>query len=53
MNGFYVSMIFLGIILVIFSLVCIYLDKKKVFGLFKSYNAKKQELSEALLTFQL
>ena len=48
MNGFYVSLIFLGILLVVFSLACIFLDKRKSFGIIRSFDAKKQELSEII-----
>jgi len=48
MNGFYVSLIFLGIILVAFSLLCIFLDKKKVFTFAKNFDEKKQQLVEVM-----
>ncbi|MGI6669443.1 MAG: DUF6115 domain-containing protein [Acetivibrionales bacterium] len=48
MNGFYVSMIFLGMLFVVFSLVCLFLDKKKVFEFFKSFENKKKELVEII-----
>ena len=48
MNGFYVSLVFLGAILVIFSLACVFLDKKKVFNFIKSFDDKKQELIDIL-----
>lgn len=48
MNGFYVSMIFLGIILVTISLLLIVVDKRKAFGFVKSFDDKKQELTEII-----
>lgn len=48
MNGFYVSMVFLGALLVIFSLVCIFLDKRKAFNCLKSYDDKTQKLVEII-----
>lgn len=48
MNQFFLSFIFIGIILVIFSLIMILLDKKKVFSFFKDYEDKKQELVEII-----
>jgi regulator of replication initiation timing len=48
LNGFYVSMIFLGMLFVVFSLVCLFLDKKKVFEFFKSFENKKKELVEII-----
>lgn len=48
MNGFYASLVFFGILLVVFSLICIFLDKKKAFGFMKSYEDKKQELVEII-----
>jgi len=48
MNGFYVSLVFLGIILVTFSLICIFLDKKKVFNFSKDIEEKKQQLVEII-----
>jgi len=48
MNGFYVSMIFLGILLVLVSLLFIALDKKKVFNFTKSFDEKKQQITEIL-----
>lgn len=48
MNGFYASMVFFGILLVVFSLICIFLDKKKTFGFMKSYEDKKRELVEII-----
>lgn len=48
MDGFYVSLVFFGVLLVLFSLICIFLDKKKVFSFIKSYDDKKQELVEII-----
>lgn len=48
MNGFFVSMVFFGVLLVIFSLICIFLDKKKVFSFIKTYDEKKQNLVEIM-----
>ena len=48
MNGFFVSLIFFGILLVIVSLIFIFLDKKKVFQFMKSFDDKKQELTEII-----
>lgn len=48
LNGFYISMIFLGILFVIFSLVCLFLDKKNVFEFSRSFEDKKQELTEII-----
>lgn len=48
MNGFYVSWVFFGILLVLFSLICIFFDKKKAFSFIKSYADKKQELVEIM-----
>ncbi len=48
MNGFYVSMIFFGILLVLVSLLFIALDKRKVFNFTKSFDDKKQQLTEIL-----
>ena len=48
MNGFYVSMIFLGILLIIISLISIFLDKRKVFNFIKGFDEKKMELSEII-----
>jgi hypothetical protein len=48
MNQFYVSLIFLGIILIIFSLIWVVLDKKNVFSFIKSFDVKKQELVEII-----
>jgi len=41
-------MIFLGILFVILSLVCLFLDKKKVFEFSKSFENKKQQLTEII-----
>lgn len=48
MSGFYVSLIFIGILLVLFSLVCVFLDKKKVFHFSRNFEDKKQELVEII-----
>lgn len=48
MNGFYVSMIFLGILLIIISLISIFLEKRKAFHFVKGFDEKKQELSEII-----
>lgn len=48
MNGFYVSLVFLGILIVLFSLICIFLDKKKIFDSTKNYEEKKQQLIEII-----
>lgn len=48
MNGFYVSMIFFGILLVLVSLLFIALDKKRVFNFTRSFDDKKQQLTEIL-----
>lgn len=48
MDGFYVSLVFLGILLVLFSLICIFLDKKKIFDFAKNYEEKKQQLVEII-----
>lgn len=48
MNGFYVSLVFFGLLLVLFSLICIFLDKKNIFNFFKSYQVKKQELIDII-----
>jgi len=48
MDGFYVSLVFLGILLVLFSLICIFLDKKKIFDFTKNYEEKKQQLIEII-----
>ncbi len=49
MSGFYVSMIFLGMLLIIVSLISIFLDKRKVFNFIKGFEEKKQELSEIIV----
>ena len=46
--NFYVTLIFLGIILVSLSLIWVILDKKKVFGFAKNFEDKKQELVEII-----
>lgn len=48
MNGFYASMIFLGILLVIISLISIFIEKRKVFHFAKGFDEKKLELSEII-----
>lgn len=48
MDGFYVSLVFLGILIVLFSLICIFLDKKKIFNFTKNYEEKKQQLIEII-----
>ncbi|MGE5615200.1 MAG: DUF6115 domain-containing protein [Bacillota bacterium] len=48
MNGFYVSMIFLGILFVITSMVFLLFDKRKAFEFSKSFDEKKQELAEII-----
>ncbi len=48
MDGFYISLIFLGILLVLFSLILVFFDKRKSFGFMKSYEKKKQELIEII-----
>jgi len=48
LSGFYVSMIFIGILLVLTSLVLIFIDKKNVFLFKKSVDEKKQELIEII-----
>lgn len=48
MSGFYVSMIFIGILLVLFSLACIFIDKKKVFSFNRNFDDRKQELVEII-----
>lgn len=48
MNGFYVSLVFFGILLVAISLLCILLDKRKIFHFTKSFDEKKQELIEII-----
>ena len=46
--NFYVTLVFLGIILVFLSLIWVILDKKKVFGFTKNFEDKKQELVEII-----
>ena len=48
MNQFYVSLIFIGIILISFSLILVLLDKKKVFSFVKHFEEKKKELVEII-----
>lgn len=46
--NFYVSLVFFGILLILFSLAWIILDKKKAFGFMRSLDEKKQELVEII-----
>lgn len=46
--NFYVTLVFLGIILVFLSLIWVILDKKKVFSFTKNFEDKKQELVEII-----
>jgi hypothetical protein len=48
MSGFYVSLIFIGIMLAIISLILILIDKKNVFVFRKTFDDKKQELVEII-----
>ncbi len=48
MNQFYVSLIFIGIVMVSFSLILILLDKNKAFSFIRNYEKKKQELVEII-----
>ncbi len=48
MSGFYVSLIFIGILLVIISTVLILIDQKNIFVFRKTFDDKKQELSEII-----
>jgi hypothetical protein len=48
MSGFYVSLIFLGILLSVISLILIVIDKKNVFVFNKAFDDKKQELAEII-----
>ncbi len=48
MSGFYVSLIFIGILLSIISLVLILIDKKNIFVFRKTFDDKKQELVEII-----
>lgn len=48
MSGFYVSMIFIGILLVLVSLILIFIDRKNIFDFKKSADEKKQELTEII-----
>jgi len=48
MDGFYISLIFLGTLLVLFSLILVFFDKRKSFGFMKSYEKKKQELIDII-----
>lgn len=48
MNQFYVSLIFIGIVLVSLSLILVLLDKNKAFSFIKNYENKKQELVEII-----
>ncbi len=48
MSGFYVSLIFIGILLSVISLILILIDKKNVFVFRKTFDDKKQELVEII-----
>ena len=48
MNQFYVGLIFIGIILISFSLILVLFEKRKVFKFLKHYEEKKQELVEII-----
>lgn len=48
MMNFYVTMVFLGIVLVTVSLIMVIFDRKKVFSFTKSFDEKKQELVEII-----
>ena len=48
MNQFYVSLIFIGIVIISISLILILLDKNKAFSFVKNYEKKKQELVEII-----
>ncbi len=48
MNGFYVSLIFIGILLSIISIILILIDKKNFFVFNKTFDDKKQELAEII-----
>lgn len=48
MNGLYVSLIFLGSLLVAVSLVLIFLDKRNVSKFWKNVDRKKDELAEVI-----
>lgn len=48
MNQFYVSLIFIGIILISLSLILVLLEKKKAFSFINNYEKKKQELVEII-----
>jgi hypothetical protein len=48
MSGFYVSLIFIGILLSIISLILILIDKKNIFVFRKAFDDKKQELVEII-----
>jgi DNA-binding NarL/FixJ family response regulator len=48
MSGFYVSLIFIGIMLSIISIILILIDKKNVFVFNKTFDDKKQELVEII-----
>lgn len=48
MSGFYVSLIFIGIMIAIISLILILIDKKNVFVFRKTFDDKKQELVEII-----
>ena len=46
--NFYVTMVFLDIVLVVFSLIWVALEKKRVFNFTKGFEDKKQELTEII-----
>ncbi len=48
MSGFYVSMIFFGILLILLSLACVFIDKRKVFSFNTKFEDRKQELVDII-----
>lgn len=46
--NFYATMVFLGIVLVVFSLIWVALEKKRVFNFTRGFEDKKQELTEII-----
>lgn len=48
MRQFYVGLIFLGILIIIFILLLVLLDRKKAFNFVQNYEKKKQELVEVI-----
>ncbi len=48
MSGFYVSLIFIGILLSVISLVLILIDKKNIFMFRRTFDDKKQELVDII-----